>query len=148
MHMRLQPPEQISLMDKCITKKGAFYETLQNTYQKYKSTCTTILLGDFNANVQCKHANAQTCVRNYTFDPQNPSLNSQQAATRNNRDRLLGFCSANQLKLMNTFFQKQQSKLVTSREKLTRPNAEPYARHHDGYLAYEQMDFVSFQEKW
>ncbi|XP_062858811.1 craniofacial development protein 2-like, partial [Trichomycterus rosablanca] len=98
-----------------------FYEQVQEEIDRTQNQDLLIIMGDFNAKVG--HGKQGTVVGKFGLSKRNEA-----------GERLIDFCTKNQLSIMNTFFQHHKRRLYT----WTSPNG-----------AYKnQIDYICVRQRW
>ena len=123
-------------------EKDLFYKLVQETYQEHKSRGPTLIIGDFNARLQCKACEAETCIGEHTFDKANTSLEYQTPDVHDSRTKLVNFCMSNDCAVMNTMFEKPSTKLITHRH-ASAQYGPPWTRGR-----YEVLDYIVIGQRW
>ena len=113
--------------------KESFYDSLQNLINELKDVVH--IGGDFNARLQHRYNNETNILGPHIFGRGRAYLEGVSTGTRENRDMFVDFCTANDLRVMNTDFQKPLSQLVTFRENTTKIG-DPFAPDK-----YAQLDY-------
>ena len=115
-------------------KKTKLYDKLKELYKKYKSKHIVHILGDFNARIQIKASEEEACIGKHTFNKNKITLESQTPEVEESRNLLIDLCQTTGTTIMNTQFQKPDSKLATYRK----PNNQQteLLRHN-----YEMIDY-------
>ena len=99
------------------------------------------IMGDFNARIQGKQDETETPIGPHTFDNLSIRLERQSDGAVDNRSRFLAYCANHDLKMMNTFFDKPDCKLLTYEEPGTK--GPPYNRYR-----YETLDYILTSNRW
>ena len=123
--------------------KEHFYNKLTQATKKSKSKGFVMVLGDFNARVQTKLSEYETMVGPYTFDKNNTRIEQQHHSVIDNQENLLAYAANTEQRLMNTFFYKQEEKLITYKEDKAHLGGPPYNRSK-----YETLDYVLVPNRW
>ena len=74
---------------------------------KYKSKHIVHIFGDFNARIQIKLNEEETCIGNHTFNKENITIERQDDKATERRNLLMDLCIEFNAKIRNTQFQKQ-----------------------------------------
>ena len=114
-----------------------------SNHKKSRSKGFVMVLGDFNARVQTKLSEYETMVGPYTFDKNNTKIEQQHHSIIDNRENLLAYAANTEQRLMNTFFYKQEEKLITYKEDKAHLGGPPYNRSK-----YETLDYVLVPNRW
>eukprot|EP00975_Prorocentrum_lima_P054848 11497894-Prorocentrum_lima.AAC.1 len=123
-------------------EKERFYEELQTLTHRFARRGPTFILGDFNARLQTRLEEEHDMIGPHVFDPTRITIAEQLPETLYNRHLMLDYLIAEELRVMNTFFPKPVSKLVTYRE-LWADSGPPYERGR-----YETLDYVLAPQRW
>ena len=86
--------------------KIQFYDTIKTIFNKYKSKHIVHIVGDFNARIQIKTAEAETCIGEHTFNKENITLDKQDEQMEESRQLFIELCISTNTLTMNTQFQK------------------------------------------
>ena len=97
--------------------KESFYESLQSMLNEFNDV--TYLGGDFNARLHHRYSNEINIMGPHIFGRGRSYLERVAPTTRENRDLFVDFCTANDLRVLNTDYPKTASKQVTFRENTT-----------------------------
>ena len=92
-------------MHETIHKEKA-YENLDKLINNHKKSGPVIVTGDFNARIQRKIAENETCIGNHTLDRENTNIESLKPEIIENRNLLVKLCQEQDFKIINTFFPK------------------------------------------
>ena len=125
--------------------KEAQYEELQKIIERTNNNHPIIILGDFNARIQCRNnqnANETQVIGPHTFDKDNVDIDNRSEQVKWNRQILIDFCLEKHYIVANTWFQKQNHKLATFMEIGTR------REHNIKRGNWEQIDFILIQHRW
>ena len=113
--------------------KESFYESLQSMLNEFNDV--TYLGGDFNARLHHRYSNEIKIMGPHIFGRGRSYLERVAPTTRENRDLFVDFCTANDLRVLNTDYPKTASKQVTFRENTTQIG-DPFLPEK-----YAQLDF-------
>lgn len=124
-------------------QKDKFYEYLSQETRKANNKGAYFVIGDFNARIQTKTTEEEhECIREYTFDKENTRLRTQPAEVHESRSKLITYARKHELKIINTYFDKPQKKLITHKQ-LEHQGGPPYIRQH-----HETLDYVLAPSRW
>ena len=124
-------------------EKTDMYKLITKQMKKYTHKGPTYTLGDFNARVQTRLSPAdEQSIGPHTFDHRNADPLGRSEEVICSRQLFIDFCTENQLKAMNTYFQKQDNQLATYRE-IGVTREAPIQRG-----THEQIDYVVTHSRW
>ena len=113
--------------------KESFYESLQSMLNEFNDI--TYLGGDFSARLHHRYSNEIKIMGPHIFGRGRSYLERVAPTTRENRDLFVDFCTANDLRVLNTDYPKTASKQVTFGENTTQIG-DPFLPEK-----YAQLDF-------
>ena len=121
--------------------KKKLYDEIKAEFTKHKSKHITHIVGDFNARIQTKLSEEETCIGQHTFNKHNITIETQGDKIDESRNLLIDLCQSTQSTLMNTQFQKTDDKLATHR--MPTYQTTPFERPH-----YEMIDYWITANRW
>lgn len=86
---------------------------LAKEYRKEKSKGYTLILGDFNARIQGKLHDEDTCSGQHTFDLECTDMDMLPDVILDSRQRLVDFAESRNSVISDTFFKTTNDKLFT-----------------------------------
>ena len=90
-----------------LINKQHFYGTIKTIFNKYKSKHIIHIAGDFNARLQVKTTESETCIGEHTFNKENITLDKQDEQMEESRQLLIDLCFSTDTTIMNTQFQQK-----------------------------------------
>ncbi len=104
------------------TEKAAFYDQLKQEARKANNRGLTLIIGDFNARIQKRITEAETSIGNFTFDKESTRPDVQHEMITDNRERFIKYSEQYGVKVMNTFFKKQENNAHPKKTRATQEN--------------------------
>ena len=128
--------------------KDKTYDNLQNIYDKLKNQGPTYIIGDFNARLIYPNNNTEReAIGNYTMYENKDYLSNSnyKEGMLENRELLMQFTMANELKITNTMYRKHIGKLATYR---IVKETEEITYEEISNRTHAQIDFVIVSHRW
>ena len=124
-------------------EKEEAYDILTKYTRSYVHKGPTYVLGDFNARVQARITEEEAeVIGPHTFEKESANPFGRSDEVVNSRQLFINFLINNNMKAMNTYFQKGDQRLVTFRE-IGTTRDEPIQRG-----THEQIDFIVTPNRW
>ena len=121
--------------------KQQFYNEIKKIHNKHKSKHIVHIVGDFNARIQTKTTEEETCIGKHTFNKNNITLEKQDEQMEESRQLFIDLCLSTNSTIMNTQFQKRDNQLATHR--MPTNTIPPFTRPN-----YEMIDYWLTSNRW
>ena len=128
-----------------IETKEKAYEQFQNTYDTLRGTGPTYIVGDFNARlIYPGNSTEEEVMGKFTMFDNKEEMRRLREPMLENRELLVQFTLANELRIINSMFKKHIGKLATYRIDKTTDIEEEILTNEK----HAQIDFILTEHRW
>ena len=123
--------------------KEEYYDKLQKVMDETPDSEIMYVYGDMNAKIQIREEDEKDIIGPHVYGRGRNALQTANEDTIENRYLLLDFCRANEMTIMNTYFEKPKMKQCTRKELDTPEWTKPWTPER-----FSQMDFCLARNRW